>query len=121
MADLLRSELADLLARAVKDPGVGFVTITTVRLSSDLQLARVYYTALADEAGRRATARALDRAAPFLRREISRRLRLKRTPDLRFVYDESIERQDRIERIIQELHDAEPSDQTDPGENEPER
>ncbi|MGE5245909.1 MAG: 30S ribosome-binding factor RbfA [Betaproteobacteria bacterium] len=104
VADQLRSELAELLAREVHDPGIGFVTLTRVHVSPDLQQARVYYTALGDEQARRNTARGLGRAAPFLRRQIGSRLRLKRTPELEFAYDESIAGQDRIERILNELH-----------------
>lgn len=103
VADQLRAELAQLLTREVHDPGVGFVTLTRVHLSPDLQMARVYYTALGDEAGRRNTSRALERAAPFLRRRLGGRLRLKRLPEITFVYDDSIAGQDRIERLLHEL------------------
>jgi ribosome-binding factor A len=104
VADQLRAEIADLLARDIHDPGVGFVTLTRVHVSPDLQLARVHYTALGDERARRETARALDRAAPYLRRQIGARLRLKRTPQLRFVYDDAIAGQDRIEQLLAEIH-----------------
>jgi ribosome-binding factor A len=104
VADQLRGELASLLAREVHDPGVGFVTLTRVHVSPDLQLARVFYTALGDERTRAASARALERAAPFLRRQIGSRLRLRRVPELRFVYDDSIAGQDRIEQILNEIH-----------------
>src|SRR5438874_2898674 len=90
VADQIRSELALLLAREVHDPGIGFVTLTRVQVSPDLQLARVHYTTLGDDTARRDTARALDRATPFLRRQIGSRLRLKRVPELTFLYDESI-------------------------------
>jgi ribosome-binding factor A len=113
VADQIRSELASLLAREVHDPGVGFVTLTRVQVSPDLQTARVYYTALGDEPARAASGRALDRATPFLRRQIGSRLRLKRTPELRFVVDEAIAGQDRIERLLQELRDAPPADDAD--------
>ena len=103
MADQLRAELAQLLSREVHDPGVGFVTLTRVHVSPDLQTARVYYTALGDEAGRRKTARALDRTVPFLRRQIGSRLRLRRVPELNFLYDDSIAGQDRIEQILNEI------------------
>jgi len=103
VADQLRAELAQLLSREVHDPGVGFVTLTRVQVSTDLQAARVYYTSLGDEAGRRTTARALERAAPFLRRRIGGRLHLKRVPEIRFLYDDSIAGQDRIERLLNEL------------------
>lgn len=110
VADQLRSELALLLAREVHDPGVGFVTLTRVQVSPDLQQARVWYTALGDDKSRANTARALERVAPFLRRQIGGRLRLKRAPELKFVYDESVAGQDRIEQILSELHVDEQGD-----------
>jgi ribosome-binding factor A len=103
LGDQLRAELSDLLAREVHDPGVGFLTITHVKVTPDLQLARVYYTTLGDAAARRGSGRALDRAAPFLRRQLGSRLRLKRVPRLEFFFDESIERGDRIEQILNDL------------------
>ena len=103
VADQIRGELALLLAREVHDPGIGFVTLTRVHVSPDLQQARVMYTALGDEKSRASSARALERAAPFLRRQIGGRLRLKRVPELKFVYDESIAGQDRIEQILKDL------------------
>jgi ribosome-binding factor A len=103
VADQIRGELALLLTRAVHDPGVGFVTITRVHVTPDLQQARVYYTALGDDKARRNSGRALERAAPFLRRQIGSRLRLRRVPDLTFLYDESIAGQDRIEQLLNEL------------------
>src|SRR5215213_3861575 len=103
IGDQLRAELSELIARQVHDPGIGFLTITTVTVTPDLQIARVYYTTLGDEKARRETARALERALPFLRRQIGSRLRLKRVPQLEFFFDESIERGDRIEQILHEL------------------
>jgi ribosome-binding factor A len=103
VADQIRGELASLLAREVHDPGVGFVTLTRVRVTPDLQQAHVYYTALGDEKSRRNTERALARATGFLRRQIGARLRLKRTPELTFHYDESIAGQDRIEQLLSEI------------------
>jgi ribosome-binding factor A len=103
VGDQLRQEISDLLSREVHDPGIGFLTITHVKVTPDLQSARVYYTTLGDEKARRESRRALERAAPFLRRQIGRRLRLKRVPELEFFFDESIERGDRIERILHEL------------------
>jgi ribosome-binding factor A len=103
VGDQLRAEIADLLAREVHDPGIGFLTITHVTVSPDLQVARAYYTTLGDEKARRETARALGRATPFLRRQIGSRLRLKRVPSLEFFFDESIERGDRIERILNDI------------------
>ncbi len=110
VAEQIRAEIGQLLAREVRDPGVGFVTLTRVQISPDLQLARVYYTSLGDDAARRNTMRALERAAPFLRRQVGSRLRLKRTPELKFVYDDSIAGQDRIEQLLNEIRASEPAD-----------
>ncbi|OFW29639.1 MAG: ribosome-binding factor A [Acidobacteria bacterium RIFCSPLOWO2_02_FULL_65_29] len=106
VAEQIRSELASLLAREVHDPGIGFVTLTRVQVTPDLQRARVLYTALGDDTARAASGRALERAAVFLRRQLGSRLRLKRAPELAFIYDDAIAGQDRIERIINELHEA---------------
>lgn len=103
VAEMVRAELSDLLARHVRDPGITFVTVTHVRMTSDLQLARVFYTALVGPAARRDVARALDRATPFLRRQLGRRLRLRHVPELTFTYDEDIERQDRVAQVLREL------------------
>ena len=95
-----------MLAREVHDPGIGFLTVTRVQVSPDLQLARVYYTTMGSELQRRETAKALNQAAPFLRHQIGQRLRLRRVPVLEFFFDKSIENQERIERVLQEIHEA---------------
>jgi len=119
LGEQIREELSTLLAREVKDPGIGFTTLTFVKVSADLQVARVYYTVLGDAQARKSAARALDRASSFLRRQLAGRLRLRRAPELAFEYDESIARGERIERIIQELHDAAPTDAPGPSGDDP--
>ena len=99
----IREELATLLARDVHDPGIGFVTLTRVKVSPDLQLARVFWTLLGDERAHKETEKALERATPFLRRQIGARVRLRRVPELRFEFDKGVENQDRIERILIDL------------------
>jgi len=103
LAEQIRIELAQLLARDVHDPGLGFLTLTRVKVTTDLQLARVYYTTLGDDKARRETEKALKRALPFLRRHIAQRIRLRRVPELEFFFDESVARQDRVEQILQDL------------------
>jgi ribosome-binding factor A len=115
VGEQIRGELALLIAREVHDPGIGFLTITRVQVTPDLQQARVYYTALGDDKARRSSERALGRAAPFLRRQIGSRLRLKRTPELMFQYDESIAGQDRIEQLLNDIKAA--SDPPEPRED----
>ncbi len=99
----IRQELSVILAREVHDPGIGFVTLTRVKVSPDLQVARVFYTLMGEAPAKRETERALARATPFLRRQIGARLRLRRVPELHFQFDESVERQDRIEKILLDL------------------
>jgi ribosome-binding factor A len=103
VGDQIRKELSELVAREVHDPGIGFLTITHVKMTPDLQHARVYYTVIGDAKARTDAQRALGRASGFLRRQIGQRLRLRTVPDLAFFYDESIERQDRIEKIMLDL------------------
>ena len=103
VGDQIRKELSELVARELQDPGIGFITITRVKMTPDLQNARIYYTLIGDDKARKDTARALGRATPFLRRQIARRVKLKHVPELAFFYDESIERQDRIEKIILDI------------------
>ena len=103
LGEAIRVELSQLLAKDVHDPGIGFITLTKVTVSPDLQLARVYYTLLGDEKAQRETDKALRRALPFLRRQIAQRVRLRRVPELEFFFDKSVAQQDRIEQILQEL------------------
>ena len=118
VADQIRAEIALVISRELHDPGIGFVTLTRVQVSPDIQQARVYYTALGDEQARRNSGQALDRALPFLRRQIGSRLRLKRVPELKFVYDDSIAGQDRIEQLLDEIR-AKPLPSDDTGDHEP--
>jgi len=92
----------------IHDPGIGFITLTRVVVSPDLQQARVFYTSLGDDKSRKETAKALGRATPYMRRQIGSRLRLRRVPELEFRFDQSVEHQDRVERIIRELHEHPP-------------
>jgi ribosome-binding factor A len=103
VGEQIRQELSQILSQQVHDPGIGFITLTQVKVTSDLQLARVLYTVIGDEKQRKNTMKALERALPFLRRQIASRVRLRRVPELQFFYDESVEHQDRIERILLDL------------------
>src|SRR5688572_17464388 len=105
VGDQIREALSELLTRGVvHDPGIGFITLTRVKVSPDLQVARVYYSSLGDPKARSETAKALGRATPFLRRQIGTRLQLRRVPELTFEFDESIAHQDRVEQVLRDLH-----------------
>ncbi len=107
-----------MLRTSASDPALAFVTVTHVRMTRDLQHARVYYTTPGDAAERRQTGRGLRRAASFLRGGLGRRLRLRHVPDLTFVHDDSIEREQRIAHVLEELRlerpaSPEPPDSSD--------
>src|SRR5207237_4633635 len=87
----IREELSTLLVREVHDPGVGFVTLTRVKVSPDLQVARVYYTTIGDEKAKRETKRALERATAFLRRLVAASVRLRRVAEIHFQYDSGVD------------------------------
>lgn len=103
VAEEIRGVLAEAI-REVRDPMVGFVTLTGVDLSPDLRQARIYVSRLGPQADRDAAVTALNHAAPFLRHAVATRARLRFTPSLRFVSDDTIERGSRVEAIIQDLH-----------------
>ena len=107
VADLIRRELADILMNRMRDPRLGFVSITGVEVTGDLSHATVYLSSLDGVEGREQVVRVLSRAVPFLRHELAPRLGLREVPTLRFLYDESIERGARIEDLLRRIKDGE--------------
>ncbi|MBI3769498.1 MAG: 30S ribosome-binding factor RbfA [Deltaproteobacteria bacterium] len=105
---LLKSALAELLLRDVKDPRVGLVTITGVDVSPDLKHARVFVSALGDAEARARSLAGLASARAFLQAHAGRRIGLRFTPELRFEIDPSFEAADRVERLLRDLHPASP-------------
>jgi ribosome-binding factor A len=106
VAEEFRHELGAVLARGLKDPRVtGFITVTGAKMSPDLKEITVYVSIHAEEKERERTLEGLRAAATWLQREVSRNLKLRHTPHLRFVYDESVARGDRIERLLKEARD----------------
>jgi ribosome-binding factor A len=101
--ELLRQEIGALLEREVADPRIGFVTVTRVETSPDLAHARVWVSLIGDPADRTDTMRALEHAMPYVRRELGRRIRLRRIPALHVHRDESIERGARVLHLIDEI------------------
>jgi ribosome-binding factor A len=100
--EAMRQVLGDTLAQELKDPRVGFVTVTDVKTSPDLRHARVYVSVLGDQPAREATLAGLRSAHGFLQGRVAGELRLKRTPELRFELDDTAERAARLERLIDE-------------------
>jgi ribosome-binding factor A len=106
----IRQELMDLLQREMKDPRVGFVTITRVETARDLGSARVWVSILGTEEERDRSMKALGVATPWLRRRLAERLTLRSVPQLSLRRDDSIEAGDRVLRLLREI------EQHDPGE-----
>ena len=99
LGDLIQRELSELLQRELRDPRVGMITLTSVDVSPDFSHAKVFFTVLQKEHLDQ-TAKGLKQAAGFLRSQLAKRIKLYTTPELRFVYDESVERGDRLSRLI---------------------
>jgi len=99
----IQQELMQLLQRDLKDPRVGFATITRVETSRDLGHAKVWVSVYGTDAERAASIEALHRAAPWLRRQLGERLRLRHVPQLTIRPDDSIESGDRVLRILREI------------------
>jgi len=118
LGEQLRREIAELLRTSVRDPRVGGVTVTGVKVSADLSTARVRVRLPAEEAERSATLEGLRAAAPFLRRTLGRSLHVRRIPELRFLPDTSLEHAQRIEALLAEV--LPPPETGDPGGPEPE-
>jgi ribosome-binding factor A len=100
---LLSREIDDLIRRDVDDPAIGFVTITGVEVSPDLRHAHVYVSVLGDEESRRETMTALGRARGFLRGRLGRRITLRYTPELHFRHDDTAEKAQRVEAILDRI------------------
>ena len=107
VAEQIREEVSQILSTEVADPGVGLVTVSRVKVTPDLSLARVYWTIMGTPAEHKETQKALGRAAAYVRHLLSTRLNLRRSPEVVFTYDQSVAAQDRVEQILQDLKEEE--------------
>lgn len=101
---LLKEEISQLILREVKDPELGFVTITDVEVSKDLQVAKVYYTVLGNTQQKHDSSRALQRVAHFIKRQLGKRLRMRSIPDIIFKYDHSLDYGEKIDSLLRRVH-----------------
>ena len=108
VADQIRMEVADIIARKTRDPRVAAVTVTDVRVTNDLQLARVYVTTRGDGPPVHDALVGLGKASGFIRSELGRRLNLRYTPDLEFFHDDAGARGDRVLHLLDELNRDQP-------------
>jgi len=103
VSDQMKQEIADILMRKIKDPRIGFVTVTDVEVADDLRNAKVFVSVLG--ADRAATLKGLESAAAFIRSELGRRMRMKFVPELLFRYDDSAERGAHIMELLHKIED----------------
>lgn len=103
VGEAMREVIAELIAREIKDPRVGMVTLTVVDVSPDLRHARVYFSCVGDDAERRRCLAGLQSAAGFVKGQLARRLRLRYAPELTFLLDPSLEAADRMATLLKEV------------------
>ena len=106
LAGQIREELARMITSGLKDPRIGFVTVTRVALTQDLRLARISVGVLGDKAQRDKTMVGLRQASGFMRRELGKRLQVRHTPELSFEYDEGLDATDRVAKLLEEIQPA---------------
>ena len=107
VSDLIRDEVSRLLLREVRDPRIGFVTVTGASVSADLKNVRLFVSVLGSDEARQDSLKALNSAAGFFRRALFKNLRLRFAPSVVFRLDESLDRGERIDRVLREIHDRE--------------
>ncbi len=110
VAETIHKEISGLLIKGLKDPRIGFVTITSVDVTSDFRYARIYYTLMGSQDGRKETQAGLDSSTSFIRQHLGRQLRLRHTPEIRFEYDASFDYGQKIERLLSEVKADEQQD-----------
>ncbi len=109
VAEQMKKEIADIIRSSIKDPRIGFVTVTRVEVAGDLQHAKIYVSVLGSADEKQGTMDALNRAVGFVRGEVGRRLRMRLTPELQFKLDESGDYSARIESVLKQIKQEAPS------------
>ena len=104
VAEQMKKELGDIIFQKVKDPRIGFVTVTDVEVTGDLQNATIFISVLGDESKKEASLKGLNTAKGFIRAEIGKRIRLRVTPEIEFAFDESIAYGSRIESLLTQVN-----------------
>jgi ribosome-binding factor A len=103
VGDLIRKEISQILLEELKDPRIGFVTVTKVALSDDLRIAKVYYSVFGGEQDKEASYEGLESARGYIKRELGKRVRLKYMPEITFMFDDSLEYGEHIEGLLRDV------------------
>lgn len=104
VAEQMKKEMGDIISRRIKDPRVGFVTVTDVQVTGDLQQAKVFISVFGNDEEKENTIKGLAKATGFIRSEIGQRIRLRKTPEITFEFDESIQYGNKIEKLLKDLN-----------------
>ncbi len=104
VAELLRQEMSTIIARELKDPGIGMATVCKIRLSDDLKFAKVFISIIGDEKQVQNSLEALERATNFIRSELRKRTDLRAVPELRFEHDDSATYAQNIDILLNKIH-----------------
>jgi ribosome-binding factor A len=103
IAELIKETVSELIQRELKDPRLGFITVTRAEVSPDLKHAKIFFSVLGDETAKAESLKALKHASHYLRRELAHKITLRYTPELFFHFDAAMEHSDKIQRLLQEL------------------
>ena len=106
--ELMKQEISQIILQELKDPRIGFVTVTSVACTEDLREAKIYISVMGDEKKARDTLHGLESSLGFVRREIGKRIRLRFTPEISFALDTSLNYSDHIQRLLNEIHEEKP-------------
>ncbi|CAM3074699.1 30S ribosome-binding factor RbfA [Filibacter tadaridae] len=107
VAEQMKKELGDIIRNKVKDPRIGFVTVTDVEVTGDLQQATIYISVLGKDSEKEDSLKGLMKAKGFIRTEIGQRIKLRKTPEIEFTFDESVAYGTRIESLLKQVKDEE--------------
>jgi ribosome-binding factor A len=110
VAEAVHEIVSGLLVKGLKDPRIGFVTITGVKMTDDLSVAKVYFSVIGSDEEKKISQAGLQSAVGFIRKEVGKHLRLRHVPEIHFRVDESLERANTIERLLKQIHDEHPDD-----------
>ncbi|HEX2954775.1 MAG TPA: 30S ribosome-binding factor RbfA [Bacillota bacterium] len=107
LQEFIKEELGEIIQRELKDPRIGFASITAVKVSNDKSHVKIYVSVMGDEEQKRETMKGLESAKGFMRTEIGKRVRLRHTPELEILPDSSLEEGARIISLLNQIHDQE--------------
>jgi ribosome-binding factor A len=105
VAEAIQKIVSELILRGLKDPRIGFVTITGVKMTDDLSIGKVYYSVVGSEEEKKESHAGLKSAAGFIRKEVGAQLKLRHVPEIHFKFDDTLERANNIERLLRQIQE----------------